>query len=186
LIKIVGPKDKRVVGAINTTTSSRTWSKELSPMLLGPVEVKTGPRTLVSKKMENAWQFTKVYPQFTDIYGNPCDLYWKWAIKGFEDDWSHRYPMGKGAKPLYSLWDNERLDYIEARKKIYMPLYKESVYKTEAFEKLKSIYLEKKEITLWDFDGYDNTGLSWDDIINNPKKKMGHAFVLGMMLDEST
>jgi hypothetical protein len=35
--------------------------------------------------------------------------------------------MGRGAKPEYSLWDGERLDYIEARKRIYAPLYARAV-----------------------------------------------------------
>jgi len=31
--------------------------------------------------------------------------------------------MGRGVKPLYSLWDGKKLGYIEARIAIYDPLY---------------------------------------------------------------
>lgn len=48
---------------------------------------------------------------------------------------------------------------------------------------LKSL-AEQKEIWLWDFDGYNHErlGMTLDDVMDNPKLKMGHAFVLKMML----
>ena len=94
--------------------------------------------------------------------------------------------MGKGAKPLYSYWDGEKLDYVEARKKIYIPLYSNAVKKTEAFAKLSEIYQKEGTITLWDFDGYNHHALnmSYNDVINCSTKKMGHAFVLAMLLDK--
>ena len=41
-----------------------------------------------------------------------------------------------------------------------------------------------REVHLWDFDGYDYVAkrMSLNDVINEPKKKMGHAFVLAMLL----
>jgi hypothetical protein len=38
---------------------------------------------------------------------------------------------------------------------------------------------------LWDFDGYNHKdcGLSFDQVINDPNHKMGHAFVIAMMLE---
>jgi len=36
----------------------------------------------------------------------------------------------------------------------------------------------KRDIALWDFDGYNSPGKTYEEIINDPTKKMGHAFVL--------
>jgi len=116
---------------VNTTSSSKNWSKELSPFYIGPVNLYDG---YTSKNFENTWQYSKVYKQHTDELGNPTEEYWNWAKAGWNDDWAHRYPMGLGAIPLYSLWQGEKLGYIAARKKIYIPLYKEAVSKTEAYK----------------------------------------------------
>jgi len=53
-------------------------------------------------------------------------------------------------------------------------------------EDLKIDYKQYKDIVLWDFDGYDyhNAKMTMNDVINCPTKKMGHAFVLAMMLEE--
>jgi hypothetical protein len=44
-----------------------------------------------------------------------------------------------------------------------------------------------KDIYLLDFDGYNyiELGMSLDDVINNSNKKMGHAFVLALMLKQN-
>jgi hypothetical protein len=73
--------------------------------------------------MENAWQYAKVYSCHTNPNsGAPTQEYWKWAREGWNNPSPVRFPMGRGAKPEYSLWDSQRLGYIEARKKIYAPL----------------------------------------------------------------
>jgi hypothetical protein len=94
--------------------------------------------------------------------------------------------MGKGAKPLFSYWDGKRLTYVEARKEIYIPLYAAAVQKTYAFEKIKKMHEEGQDLYLWDFDGYDHKAcnLSFDEVINNPDRKMGHAFVIAMLLEK--
>ena len=45
--------------------------------------------------------------------------------------------------------------------------------------------LIERDLYLWDFDGYNHKelGLTYDEVINNPDRKMGHAFVLGMLLE---
>ena len=94
--------------------------------------------------------------------------------------------MGKGAVPLYSLWDGVKLSYVEARKKIYFPGYAKAVATTAAFSQLLEEYRNKKEITLWDFDGYDHLklGMTIKDVVNCPTRKMGHAFVLAHLLEK--
>lgn len=181
MVKVIGPRDPKVEGAINTTSRSKTWSRGLSPFFLGPVELWGG---YVAQNVENAWQFSKVYPHQADSIG-PTQEWWRWATAGWADTRAHRYPGGKGAKPLYSYWNYKQLSYVEARKEIYIPLYAKVVQQTEAFRKLKLEYQMSGDLTLWDFDAYDHRalGMSWDDVINDDKRKCGHGFVLGMLLE---
>lgn len=166
--------------AINTTSRSKTWSKGLSPFYLGPVNLFGG---LVAQNVENAWQYLKVYEEDTDAFGNPSRSYYKWAREGFKQTRANRYPKGKGRKPLYSYWDGQHLTYVEARKKIYCPLYSAVVEKTEAYQKLQGLFAEGN-LHLRDFDGYDHhaAGMSFEEVLNCETRKMGHAFVLAMML----
>jgi hypothetical protein len=94
--------------------------------------------------------------------------------------------MGKGAVPEYSYWDGKKLSYIDARRAIYAPLYANAVEKTIAYKRLQELYKESGELWLWDFDAYDHRAenLSYKEVLMNEKKKMGHAFVLAMMLSE--
>lgn len=186
--RVIGPKDKGKLPdnstLIYTVSHSTNWSKGLSPFFLGPCKLYGG---YTAKKMENAWQYCKVYAKHTDANQDPTDAYWRWAKQGWADEWAHRYPMGKGAKPLYSWWDGQKLDYISARKKIYVPLYARAVKKTKAYERLKHIYnYSGRVVYLWDFDGYDNEalGMSLVDVLNDPTRTMGHAFILARMLEK--
>lgn len=205
-VYILGKKDKAPDDAIviDTTSHSKNWSQELSPFFLGPVEICVG---LESKNVENAWQFSKVYKQHVDEKGNIKNKeYLDWAAKGWDDDWAHRYPMGRSAKPEFSVklgafgncyldgsnWHVEeylpvkKFSYVEARKELYIPFYSKAVKESEAYAKLEDIFFnERKDIYLIDFDGYNHKalGMSYQDVIDNPDRKMGHAFVLGMLLE---
>ena len=182
-VHVVGSRDKSPIATINTTSRSKNWSQELSPFFLGPV---TLYGDFVSLNMENAWQYAKVYPHHTDDKDEPTPSYFEWARKGWAKNYADRYPMGRGAKPLYSLWDGQKLTYVEARKKIYAPLYAELVQKTDAFARLKDMYDKGEDIWLWDFDGYNHKtkDMTYEDVINHPTKKMGHAFVVAMLLED--
>lgn len=182
-VKIIGPRDPKPEGLIiNTTSRSSNWSHGLSPFFLGPCKLYDN---FVSLNMENAWQYCKVYKNFIDSNGDPTYEYFDWARVGWHKKKADRYPMGKRAVPEYSYWDGEKLDYIMARKKIYVPLYYKAVKDSPAYSKLKEIYQENEIIYLWDFDGYDNESLnmSLNDALNCKTKKMGHAFVLARMLE---
>jgi len=181
MIHICGPKDKAPGPSINTTSRDKDWSQGLSPFYLGPVKLYGN---YVAKNVENAWQFSKVYDRHVKPDGEPDQSYFFWASKGWSDDFAHRYPMGRGAKPEYSYWDGKKLNYIEARKAIYAPLYAKAVEDTPAFTRLKE-EAAKGDIWLWDFDGYDHRkrNMTYKDVINCETMKMGHAFVLAMMLE---
>ena len=170
--------------SVDVTSSSGYWSA-LSPFKLGPVQLYDNRW---SQNMENGWQYSKVYREHADGLLNliPSQAYWNWANDGWNNPRAVRYPMGKGAKPLYSRWAGENLGYIEARKRIYIPLYSQAVrfYAMEQFRDLKN-FAAGRDIVIRDYDAYDRRklGYSWDDVINDPTRKMGHGFVLAMMIE---
>jgi len=172
---------KNQIGTVIDTTSGRGDYNKLSPFILEVID----PMTQHLVLFENLWQFSKVYKSQLDKNGNPSESWYYWRRGGVMDDKAHRYPMGKGAIPEYSYLNGEKLGYIEARKKIYAPIYAHHVKPTASFESLKSLYDTGRDITLLDYDAYDHAqlGMSLIDVINNPKRKMGHAFVLIMMLE---
>lgn len=191
MVHVLGPRDnskirilrKNGIEIIDTTSrSKKLWTAQLSPFYLGPVSLYHGE---ISQNVENGWQYSKVYACHLDDNGNPTRDYWTWARTGWRKKRADRYPMGKGAVPEYSYWRGEKLDYIDARKKIYFPLYAGTVKKTHAFNVLKNRYLQGEDLYLWDFDGYDyiKEGIPLKAVIDNPEKKMGHAFVLAMLLE---
>ncbi len=189
IIRICGPKDRprgANIKIINCCSISKNWSQGLSPFFCGPCEFPGGE---VARNVENAWQFSKVYDVHVDANGDPTNQYFKWRKRGFDDNKPQRYPMGKGSVPLYSYYEGEKLSYIEARKKIYVPIYSKAVVQTEAFKTLRKEFKSLKEnetMWLWDFDGYDHKALNmtYQDAINCEDKKFGHAFVLGFLLEK--
>lgn len=169
---------------INTTSRAGNWTHGLSPFVL-PGGHLYGD--YYAANVENAWQASKVYPEFADENQNPNPEYFEWANKIWKDKFAHRYPMGRGRKPLYSWWDGEKLTYVEARVKIYIPIYARAVVQSDAYKQLLELYnTEKRDIYLIDFDGYNHVkmGKSLEEVIDNPNKKMGHAFVLYGLLKQ--
>lgn len=186
-VRVVGPRDpvKSDEVVINTTSRSTNWSRGLSPFFVGPIPLYAGAVADQAVNLENCWQFSKVYPWQVDHQGDPTPSYFVWAKAGWEDSKAHRYPMGKGVKPAFSWWDGKRFEYLEARKRIYLPLYAKGVVATPAFSQLRTLYKTLGQITLWDFDGYDHRqlGLTMKDVVNNPNRPMGHAFVIAHLLE---
>jgi hypothetical protein len=189
MIKVCGPKDKPKASnnnlIINVTSSSKTLGKYFSPFFLGPINL---PYNLISYNVENAWQFSKVYPEHISKYSDmPSNEWWEWAKKGWSDTYAHRYPMGKGAIPVYSYWCGKKLNYIEARKQIYIPIYTKAVKASKYYKELVELCKKHKDkqIYLFDYDGYDHSLLnySYEDVINDFTRKMGHGFVLANILN---
>lgn len=167
---------------IDTTSRSFTWSRSLSPFLLGPVDLYDSYKSL---NVENGWQYSKCFYNQVDENDNPNQDYFDWAIKGWNSLKANRYPMGKGAVPLFSYWDGEKLTYTEARKKIYIPLYSKAVQKIEAFDILRKMYKNNEDFYLLDFDAHNLTPGTFNywDLWNNPNIKVGHAYVIAMLLE---
>lgn len=190
MIQVINQQFKTTdsMNVIDTTSRSTNWSRGLSPFYCGPVNLYDG---YSAYNVENGWQYSKCYYNHVDANDNPTADYFKWADAGWRSIKANRYPMGKGSKPLYSFWDGDKLGYIEARQRIYIPLYSEAVKKTYAFKKLKEIYSEVKSnsietLYLKDFDAHnlpDDYDYTYSKLWNNPNIKVGHAYVLAMLLE---
>jgi hypothetical protein len=184
-LKVISYRDPKPEGfmVIETTSRSNTWSKGLSPFLVGPIDLYNGERAL---NMENAWQYSKVYQQHWDDDNHCPNANWlPWARRGWSSSRADRYPMGKGVTPVCSWWNGRILDYVAARKAIYVPLYAHAVARTEAWAQLKMLYDRGVDLALLDFDAYDHKalGYSYEDVFSDRKRKAGHAFVLAGMLE---
>eukprot|EP01111_Echinosteliopsis_oligospora_P018695 TRINITY_DN8713_c0_g1_i1.p1 TRINITY_DN8713_c0_g1~~TRINITY_DN8713_c0_g1_i1.p1 ORF type:complete len:207 (-),score=48.53 TRINITY_DN8713_c0_g1_i1:86-706(-) len=186
--KVIVRSDKRFdeakYFAVNTTSRSKeNWSKELSPFFLGPIPM--WGDIPPAANMENAWQYSKVYAHQVDDEGNPTEEWWKWMRAGIAQKKAVRFPMGRGAAPLYSYWEGEKMSYVQARVRIYAPLYANAVIETEAYKRLENLFNKHAgNLCLFDFDGYDHLKhkLTLREVLYNTKQKMGHGFVLAMLL----
>lgn len=140
------------------------------------------------KNHEEGWEI------FVDGSSLPNEKYFEWRDFGWNSPTAFRFPAGKKnvGKCLYAWWKVDgafqKLGYIEARKAIYIPLYAKAVVKTEAYRRLVELRNSGKNLMLIDFDGYNpwhpHYGFtSYNDVIHCPLLKMGHGFVLAMLLD---
>jgi hypothetical protein len=183
------PADIGAAGVVIVNTTSGGTDPRftaLSPFRLGPVPLYGGR---VATCLENAWQYCKLYPEHADADGEPTAAYWAWATAGWANPAAQRFPMGRGRVPLCTLWDGARLGYIEARKRVYAPLYARAVVQTASFGHLRREYEAAQardgHLVLLDFDGWDHVGfgVSLAEVVDLEKPKMGHAFVLAALLE---
>ncbi len=190
------------------STGKPPFSTTLSPFKIGPCDVpwpfpvahtaaayaqQTSWQS--SKNFENLWQYLKVYAQHTDpTTGEPTEAWYKWARAGFANPKAVRFPMGRGAEPLYS-WGGKRSDgtvkrlgYVEARFHIYAPIYASLVKENpDGILELRRLLHKHKRITLFDFDGWEHEarGLTLEQVMYHPNYKCGHGFILAMMLSNT-
>lgn len=202
---------------------------------LGPY-VLTATINGVEMIIENLWQFAKVYeevPDSTQYYSRfdrtviwkhkaethvgdevPNRKYWRWRRKGFECEYPVRYPVGMKSrhKCLYSIPPDQdenftdKLNYIEARKKIYLKYYVEAVKNEPQFKQLRRKYKEGGRLLIVEVDGPHQESMSYyqkkydvpDDwitensirvnsenmkiMLNDPKHPFGHGYCLAMAI----
>lgn len=128
--------------------------------------------------LECIWQFSKAYekvpksiqrysryddtiiwnhPEETHlINGNPTQKYWEWRQKGFENKYPVRYPVGFDYRKECKFFisdDDEKLDYVEARKKIYLKTYIELVSEEPLFLDLKNKLKKGINLLIAEVDG---------------------------------
>jgi len=149
--------------------------------------------------------------------GNPdegeiTNDYWKWREKGMNAPEAIRYPVGyhHRHKCLCALADDDLstpLDYVESRKKIYLPVYKKMVTKTKQFKELYNrLHLNHENLLIIEVDGPHQESLPYykekygvlDDFIeehtilateenlnvmlNDDKHPFGHGYCLALAL----
>ena len=179
---------------------------------------------------ENIWQFSKIYPvvpksdqkysrfDSTIIWSWPEEAhmenneilpaYWKWRTAGFQNEYAVRYPVGFRNRHSVKchIKDEERLDYVTARKKIYLPLYLELVKQQPLFEELKERLLKGENLLIAEVDGPHEESLKYyiekykvgtdfiesntmlatpanlDIMLNDTKHAFGHGYCLAMAL----
>lgn len=165
-----------------TSRSSDPVGRLLSPFNVGPVELYDEHWAY---NVENAYQFAKIYAQH-DMNGVPSLSYLEWATKGWQTKKPIKYPFGVWNVALYHWWDGKKLDRLGAQNEIFLPLYKQAVVKTEAFQLLKALYeTTDKDIYLIDFEGFNHRlfNMSWDEVKNHPNWPIGQGFALCMILE---
>jgi hypothetical protein len=172
--------------------------KSLSPFSLGPVTALETcdidlPECLI---FENFWQNLKVFSMELDEKNNPLPVYYSRRLKGFKDPKPHRrvYPkkiLEKAkAKCEYSFWQRQKLSWVQARIKIYCPIYSELVQKTSAFKELKERKKNGENLLLIGYDGFDfNPPEDKEELLRIARKHLvdetktvGHEFVLICLL----
>lgn len=181
---------------------------------LGPYELKDAN----SRIMENSWQFSKIYERVpktiqyysrwdkTVIWDHPAEThyrngqilpaYWTWREKGMNNPYYVRYPVGFSnmSSCLFALAEGseERLDYISARKKIYIPIYCDLVKQQDKFLELKRRFKNGENLLIIEVDGPHEESLNYymeeygvkDDFIESGTMKATEENLMIMMEDD--
>ena len=141
-------------------------------------------------RFENFWQSLKVYTFELDADNEITKEYFIRRRKNFSDSKGHRRVFPKkvleqrNAKVEFSYFDGIRYNYINARKKIYCPMYAEMVQKTRYFKSLKERMENGENLLIIGFDGFSFDPKT-DDVyqhLNDPTKPFGHEAVICCLL----
>jgi len=136
----VRPEGVVILDVTSAQSKTSTKRRDFSPM--SPIE--GGYKGFYC--FENYWQSGKL------IEG--CDrkkqmTWWKKQIKG-----KRRYPKSRDKRVFCALFgDGPPMDYVESRKKIYVPEYYELMKDTESFSEFKTLVQSGADVVVYDFDG---------------------------------
>ena len=152
---------------IDCTSRCKEFAFDLSPFYLGPV---TGPDGATASTVETFFQSGKVYPCHDDN-GQPTEDFFTWRNNMYskeigeltKDELRHpNHLLGYEAHEcVYFPWYDQEtkkytpLNYVESRKKVYIPNYAKLVAKTQTYKALKSLVDKGEKIALADFDAYN-------------------------------
>ena len=186
-IRVIGPSNySRYAGhpfLVDVTAhSAAPWSKGLAPEVLGPVALYGGRK---AQTMRNGWEHCKVFSANVGEDGQPSPQYWDWATNGWNSLAIDKQSKGKSSeRPEFFWWEGKRMNALDARKRIYWPLYRNAVALTPAFTHLKAMVERCPEVVLFDFEGYDEEAedLTLKDVVLDLRRNLSHAFVLKAML----
>jgi len=97
-----------------------------------------------------------------DPNGNPTPEYWKWREAGMNNPYPVRAPVGWAhlktcayalEKDCPPSEENPKLGYIEARKRIYLPIYLKAVIHEPKFHELLQRWRNGENLLIIDVDG---------------------------------
>ncbi len=158
---------ERVVINLTSRNPDRSFAEQVSPFYVGPV---IGTDGASADRLEVFWQVGKVFPHH-DTAGQPNAAYFNYREKMYsaepgelsKPEMRHPYrKFGYEADDVlyWAYWnaekgEYERLSYLEARKKVYVPEYAKLVADSDALKWLKSLLDDGKKIALLDFDGFN-------------------------------
>jgi len=141
---------------------------------------------------ENFWQSGKRFSHLNHEDKEEHEKYvnkWKNLEKG-----KRKILVGK-YKPFDALFETEfdkPLEYVESRKKVYIPIYYKLVKKTETIKKYKKMLKKGKSICIYDVDGpKDDNGNplcvkfddeTWEKYLNDTKYPFGHGYTVAAIL----
>jgi len=142
---------------------------------------------------ENYWQAGKV---IKNVNQKKHNAWWLKLTKG-----KRRYPGSRGVEVLYGMYDmfplnskktGTKLDYISARKQVYVPEYYTLMSKTESFKLCSKMVRGGRDVVVCDFDGPRTKDglptcleLTLDILkekINDPTFPFGHGYVVAASL----
>ena len=164
---------------VNVTSAQATKSKnrrDFSPM----TEIVGGYKGY--DRFASYWQSGKV---FEDIPEETVKTWWKGQTSA-----KRRYPKGKGKKVLYVNFEGytKEMDYVTARKEVYVKEYYDLIKDREMTLYWKKILDEGQSITMYDFDGprtedgivscLEVTEELLNEKINDLRFTFGHCYVV--------
>lgn len=169
---------------INVTSAQAKKSKN---------RINFSPMTEIQGGYNGYWNFES-YWQSGKVFENiPIETTKKWWRELKEP--KRRYPKSKGNKVLYALFDDndEKMDYVTSRKKVYVPQYYDLIKDKDIIEEYKQILMTGKNIIIYDFDGpRDINGdvlcleLTNDLLIhkiNDTRHPFGHGYIVASCIN---
>lgn len=192
-----GPWPSRVgYDRYNVCSSARGFTRELSPMLLGPIEIPLDTlrneygivTPLWASCVENVWQGSKVWPREVRSDGRPARSFYERRARLWFDPKGHRHTRSDVKKkcgniPACMWWQGRSLSYLEGRREIYCPIYAEYVRHTDAYKTLAAEVARGANLLLVGYDGYDRGDRTWRECFSDTTRPFGHEMVLGCMLE---
>ena len=138
-----------------------------------------GARSLT---VENAWQMLKIWPG--EDGWRRAD-----AEEAFRSPIAIRYPRGRGRTACGFYWGEtgETLSLVEARRRIYAPLYLAMLRCPEQAALLGRLQCAAVErgIVVWDFDSYDVLRCGMSDLsqaMRYESRSFAHSFIAALAI----
>ncbi|MCR4660713.1 MAG: hypothetical protein K5765_01775 [Clostridia bacterium] len=195
---------------VTSCNRDNTVVQDLSPLYIGPVVSSDGiVATTFENLWQYGKVYPRIYDANKkivagiDAEGNPTPNFWDWRRRFYETKHvkGDRHPAFPASvrhrdcrytvyfeKDENGVQQLKKLGYVESRKKIYIPEYAKLVVGTNTFKRLKKMVEEGTKLALCDFDAWNYYGPNLDqnvtikDVVNNPAYKVGHGYVLKMLL----